>query len=121
MFNVGNLPDSLYLLPAHSIHHSNCIAHIRNEVYARTQRIRLARSSKVEPDHVATYIISVETGSQLRAGTNANISISLTGIQFICSQRTLKVIHVYPVHRLFTTSSLAIVLDDIMEKKRDHA
>lgn len=80
MFNVGNLPDSLYLLPAHGIHHSNCIAHIRNEVYARTQRIRLARSSKVEPDHVATYIISVETGSQLRAGTNANISISLTGI-----------------------------------------
>lgn len=78
-FNVGNLPSSLYFLPARSIHQSNCIAHIRKEVYARAQRIRLIRRSSIEPDHVAIYILTVETGTKLRAGTDANISISLTG------------------------------------------
>lgn len=78
-FNAGNLPQSLCFLPARTIYDSNCIPHIRKEVYARTQKMRAIRSSRKEPDHVATYIISVETGAQLKAGTNANISVSLTG------------------------------------------
>lgn len=78
-FNCGNLPSSLYFLPARTIYDSSCIPHIRKEVYARTQKIRLMRSSNLEPDHKATYVISVETGAQRKAGTNANISVSLTG------------------------------------------
>lgn len=78
--NCSNLPSSLYLLPARTIYDSNCIAHIRKEVYARTQKIRSLRSSSQEPDHEATFIISVETGAQKLAGTDANISLSLTGI-----------------------------------------
>ena len=79
-FNVGNLPSCIYLLQARGTQHSNCIAHIRKEVYQRTQTVRLCRKANIKPDHVATYKISVETGERLRAGTDANISISLTGI-----------------------------------------
>ena len=78
-FSCGNLPSPLYFLPARSIYDSNCVAHIRKEVYARTQKIRSMRSSGQQPDHKATYVISVETGAQKKAGTNANISVSLTG------------------------------------------
>ena len=78
-FNCGNLESFLYILPARTIYDSNCIAHIRKEVYQRTQTIRSMRSSSQEPDHEATYVISVETGAQRNAGTNANISVSLTG------------------------------------------
>ena len=78
-FNPGNLAACLELLPPRSIHHPNCIAHVRKEVYQRTQTIRLLKGSSQAPDHVATYTIKVETGSQSKAGTNANISVSLTG------------------------------------------
>ncbi|XP_028396594.1 allene oxide synthase-lipoxygenase protein-like isoform X2 [Dendronephthya gigantea] len=81
-YNPGNLPDSLYFLPARSIHDSNCIAHIRMEVYAFTQQFRYIRSSKMQPDHVATYTIQVDAAGHAtsKAGDNhANISISLTG------------------------------------------
>ena len=79
-FNPGNLSPCLELLPARSIYHPNCIVHVRKELYPRTQKIRSLRRSGQAPDNVATYNISVETGSQSRAGTNADISVSLTGI-----------------------------------------
>ena len=80
-YNPGNLPDFLYFLPARSIHQSNCIAHIRMEVYASTQQIRYIRGSKIQPDHLATYIIHVDARVSSKAGINqANISLSLTGM-----------------------------------------
>ena len=78
-FSCGNLPSSLDFLPARTIYDSNCIAHIRKEVYKRTQKIRSIRSPRHESDHEATYVISVETGAQKKAGTAANISVTLTG------------------------------------------
>ena len=78
-FNPGNLSPCFELLPARSINHPNCIVHIRKELYPRTQKVRSLNRSSQEPDNVATYNISVETGSQSRAGTNADISVSLTG------------------------------------------
>lgn len=79
-FNPGNLAPCLELLPARSIHHSNCVAHIRKEVYERTQKLRaLRKGSNVVPDKSAIYSISVETGKKRKAGTNARIFISLTG------------------------------------------
>ena len=78
-FNAGNLSPCLELLPARSIYHPNCVVHVRKEVYARTQKIRSLRRSTQAPHPEATYNISVETGSQSRAGTNAQISVSLTG------------------------------------------
>ncbi|XP_074620664.1 allene oxide synthase-lipoxygenase protein-like isoform X3 [Acropora palmata] len=81
-FNPGNLAPCLELLPARSIHHSNCVAHIRKEVYERTQKLRaLRKGSNVVPDKSAIYSISVETGKKRKAGTNARIFISLTGTQ----------------------------------------
>lgn len=88
-FNPGNLAPCLELLPARSIHHSNCVAHIRKEVYERTQKLRaLRKGSNVVPDNSAIYSISVETGKKRKAGTNARIFISLTGNK----NRTLGVI-----------------------------
>ena len=78
-FNAGNLPPSLSLLPAHSIHDYSCVMHIRKDVYSWTQKMRSMISSKLEPKQTATYIIQVETGSQSGSGTDANIFISLTG------------------------------------------
>ena len=44
-----------------------------------SQGLRSKRSNKVVPDHMASYLIRVETGSQSGAGTDATISISITG------------------------------------------
>lgn len=88
-FNPGNLAPCLELLPARSIHHSNCIVHIRKEVYERTQKLRaLRKRANVVSDKMAIYSISVETGKKRKAGTNARVFISLTGNKI----RTLGVI-----------------------------
>ncbi|CAB4010977.1 allene oxide synthase-lipoxygenase -like [Paramuricea clavata] len=81
LFNPGTLPNSLCFLPARSIQDSNCIAHIRQDVYEFTQKIRAARSSNIQPHHMATYIIRME--AKLRAGSNSNITISLTGMHLL--------------------------------------
>lgn len=78
-FNPGNLPPCLEFLPAISIYHPNCLVHIRKEVYERTQKMRSLRGATCVPDHSTTYRITVETGCKSRAGTDANISVSLTG------------------------------------------
>ena len=78
-FNPGNLSPCLAFLPAHSIHHPNCIVHIRKDLYERAQTLRSLGNSSHAPDYEATYTVNVETGSQSRAGTNARISMSLAG------------------------------------------
>ena len=80
-FNPANLPACLEVLPARSIHHSNCLVHIRKDIYERTRKMRLLRGINYVADRPATYTISVETGRQSRAGTDANISVLLTGKQ----------------------------------------
>ena len=84
-FIFTNLPPSIGLLPAQSVDDPNVVLHIRNAVYVWSQKLRSMRSNKVVPDHMASYIIRVETGSQSGAGTDASISIQLTGeITFNC-------------------------------------
>ncbi|XP_020618720.1 allene oxide synthase-lipoxygenase protein-like isoform X2 [Orbicella faveolata] len=74
-----NLPSTIGLLPAQSSDDPNCVVHIRNAVYVWSQKLRANRSNKPVPEHLASYHIRVETGSQSGAGTDASISISLTG------------------------------------------
>ena len=78
-FIHSNLPSTIALLPAQSVDDPNVVVHIRNAVYAWCQKIRSMRSSKLVPDHMASYHIRVQTGNQSGAGTDASISISLTG------------------------------------------
>lgn len=78
-FNNGTLSSCLALLPFTSQYHSNCLAPLRVEVYERSRKCRFLKGVNRQRDHVIKYIISVETGSQARAGTDANISVSLTG------------------------------------------
>ena len=74
-----NLPASIGLLPAVSVDDPNVVLHIRNEVYVWSQKLRKNRSNKLVPEHLASYLIRVETGSQSGAGTDASISVSLIG------------------------------------------
>ena len=74
-----NLPASIGLLPAVSVDDPNVVLHIRNEVYLWSQKLRKNRSNKLVPEHLASYLIRVETGSQSGAGTDASISVSLIG------------------------------------------
>ena len=78
-FILSNLPPSIGILPAQSVDDPNVVIHIRNAVYVWSQKLRSMRSNKLVPDHKASYLIRVETGSQSGAGTDATISISLTG------------------------------------------
>lgn len=78
-FTFLHLPPSIGILPAQSVDDPNVVVHIRNDVYRWSQKLRSKRSSKVVPDHKASYLIRVETGSQSGAGTDATISISLIG------------------------------------------
>ena len=84
-FNPGTLPNFVYFLPARSVHDSNCIAHIRKEVYTLTQKIRSDRNTHIQPDDAVTYIIRVQIGNQ--SGRNFDVSVSLTGI---CLSRILR-------------------------------
>ena len=78
-FTFRNLPPSIDLLPAETVDDPSVVLHIRNAVYALSQKLRSMRSNKVIPDNMASYLIRVETGSHSGAGTDATISISLTG------------------------------------------
>ena len=78
-FIFTNLPPSIGILPAQSVDDPNVVIHIRNAVYVWSQKLRSMRSNKLVPDHMASYLIRVESGSNSGAGTDATITISLTG------------------------------------------
>ena len=74
-----NLPASIGVLPAVSVDDPNVVVQIRNDVYVWSQKLRKNRSNKLVPEHLTSYLIRVETGGQSGAGTDASISITLTG------------------------------------------
>ncbi|XP_022800953.1 allene oxide synthase-lipoxygenase protein-like [Stylophora pistillata] len=74
-----NLPASIGILPAVSVDDPNVVVQIRNEVYVWSHKLRENRSNKLVPEHMTSYLIRVETGSHSGAGTDASISITLTG------------------------------------------
>ena len=78
-FSFNNLPPSLDLLPARSVDDPNVVAHIRRDLYSFTQKLRALRRTVLVPDHVATYVIRVENGSQSATSSAPAINVSLTG------------------------------------------
>ena len=78
-YNVANQHSSLGLLPAVSIYDYNSVAQVRAEVYPFSQHMRSLKPPSDQPDDKTTYIIRVETGDQEAAGTDATITIKLTG------------------------------------------
>ena len=78
-YNVANQHSSLGLLPAVSIYDYNSVAQVRSEVYSFSQHMRSLKPAAEQPDHLATYVIRVETGDKEGSGTDATISITLTG------------------------------------------
>ena len=83
-YNVANQPQSLGLLEAKSPEDYNSIGEMREVVYSFTQNIRrLKMGSEIPSDGNAEYHIEIETGSRESAGTNAAITIRITGIVYI--------------------------------------
>ena len=79
-FNVDNQPESLGLLEATSPQDYNSIGHLRKNVYPFTQKYRRLKAVSVTPaENNTDYSIEVETGVCENAGTNASISIRITG------------------------------------------
>lgn len=78
-FSFYNLPPSLDLLPARSVEDPNVLAHIRRDLYSCTQKLRALRRKVLVPDHVATYVIRLETGSKSATSAAPPINIALTG------------------------------------------
>ena len=89
-FNVDHQPESLGLLEATSPQDYNCIGQVRKSVYPFTQKYRYLKAVSVTPAESNTdYSIEVETGVCESAGTNASISIRITG-NVVKSQYAIK-------------------------------
>ena len=86
-YTITNQNSSLGLLPAESVHDYNSIAHIREQVYTFVQKIRSLKPAEMEPDHMNRYYIKVKTGDRKGAGTDATVTITLTGL--LCSYSLL--------------------------------
>nr|ABW76418.1 allene oxide synthase/8R-lipoxygenase fusion protein [Gersemia fruticosa] len=79
-FNVVNQPDSLGLLEAKSPEDYNSIGELRVAVYSFVQHIRKLKTGSLIPaGQNARYNIEIETGNREHAGTDATITIRITG------------------------------------------
>lgn len=79
--NVAHCPPSLGLIgPPKTIYDYTFIPYIRERVYKRSQKMRLLTSPDETGGKMVTYLITMETGDVKHAGTNATISITITGI-----------------------------------------
>ncbi|XP_031557674.1 allene oxide synthase-lipoxygenase protein-like [Actinia tenebrosa] len=79
-YNVANCPPSLGIIGSpKSMYDFTCINYIRKRIYKRSQKMRLLTSPDENEGGMVTYLITVETGDVKHAGTNATISITMTG------------------------------------------
>ena len=80
-FNIANQPESLGLLEATSPSDYNSIGHLRTKVYPFVQQLRRLKGGSLnDDDQNAVYNIEVETGIRKNAGTDASVSIRITGM-----------------------------------------
>lgn len=79
-YNISNQHSSLGILPAKSIYDYNSISFIRLQVYKFAQKIRSINPAEENPYKVNNYYITVKTGDRKGAGTDANVTITLTGL-----------------------------------------
>lgn len=79
-YNIANQPKSLGLLEANSPQDYNSIGQLRKVVYEFTQKIRSLKTGSLIPGgQNASYHIEIDTGDCENAGTDATITIRITG------------------------------------------
>lgn len=79
-YNIANQPESLGILDANSPEDYNSIGQILKVVYEFIQRVRLLKTRSLIPSgQSASYHIEIDTGDCENAGTNAKITIRITG------------------------------------------
>lgn len=79
--SLGNMPCmSLSLLPAKTIYDYNSMAHLKSKLQSgsKKQSFSLRKNSKSE-GNMSIYCISVFTGDRKHAGTNADVTLTITG------------------------------------------
>lgn len=86
-YNISNTPASLSVVgPPESIYDFRCIPYYRQRAYKQSQKMRLLRGPPHHDDNCCSYVIKIETGDVKYAGTDANITLTMTGtfFEFFC-------------------------------------
>lgn len=79
-YSLENIPLSLSLPTAKTIYDYNSLAYLRSKVLSdSSKKCSLRRPSKPRGEGLSIYCISVFTGDRKRAGTNANVTLTITG------------------------------------------
>ena len=80
--SLENMPLSLSLPPSKTIYDYTSIAHLRSKFLSDpSKKCSMVRPSKLrsEEEGLSIYCISVFTGDRKKAGTNANVMLTITG------------------------------------------
>lgn len=78
--SLGNMPLSLSLPPAKTIYDYSSIANLRSKFLSDPNKnCSIRRPSKPRGEGLSIYCISVFTGDRKKAGTNANVMLTITG------------------------------------------
>ena len=91
--SLENMPLSLSLPPAKTIYDYNSMAHLKSKLQSgsRKESFSLRRPSKTG-EGMSIYCISVFTGDRKHAGTNADVTLTITGKtrQYVSSYKMYK-------------------------------
>ena len=78
--SLENMPLSLSISPAKTIYDYTSIANLRSKFLSdRGNKCSLRRPSKPRGEGLSIYCISVFTGDRKKAGTNADVMLTITG------------------------------------------
>ena len=90
--SLENMPSSLSLPLAKTIYDYNSIAHFKSKVQSgSSKQWSIRRPSKTGED-MSIYCISVFTGDRKYAGTNADVTLTITGKhgQWLCKRTAIR-------------------------------
>ena len=77
--SMGNIPSSIVIPPAKTIYDYTSLGHLRSKIYPGSNTLACRKPSSNEGENLSIYCISVTTGDRKGAGTDANVSLTITG------------------------------------------
>ena len=77
--SMGNVPSSIVIPPAKTIYDYTSLAHLRSKIYPGTNTLACRKPASTQGEDLSIYCISVTTGDRKGAGTDANVTLTITG------------------------------------------
>jgi len=77
--SLDNAPLSIVVPPAKTIYDYNSIAYLRSKVYSGSNALSSIKPASNPGENASIYCISVKTGNRKGAGTDANVTLTITG------------------------------------------